>query len=314
MKYRLPVLYLIIYLIPVQIYSLPDTLIHHGVATWYYDADVTEPACGFEWPPDGSYYCAMTTPDLHTDGDSALACGAYVHIESEEDTIECPVVDECPWPQWCDDEQLDLSPWAFMALVADTSVGVIDITWWYIPGPMSDPIKYYFQKGSNEWWLSLQVRNHNQAIQSLEIKSGGSSWENLQRTGYNFFIADNGAGDGPFDIRVTATTGEVLTDSDIPLSPENEVPGLKNFSQTGIKGSSMKHGFTGPLYTMGAEKIFMVYGRQFKIPSTCFGNPNLLEIYSLQGKLITQIPVEKSHIVTLPKKYAKSMLIVRTTP
>ena len=151
-------------LLPSHSYCLPDTLIHHGVATWYYDANVTEPACGFEWPSDGSFYCAMNTPDLHTNGDSALACGAYIHVESEESSIECPVIDECPWPQWCDDEQVDFSPWAFMALVADTSVGVIDITWWFIQGPMNDPVKYYFREGSNEWWISLQVRNHKQAI------------------------------------------------------------------------------------------------------------------------------------------------------
>jgi len=314
MKLGLPFSFFIICFFTLQIYSLPDTLIHNGIATWYYDANVTEPACGFVWPSNGSYYCAMNTPDLHTNEDSALACGAYIHVESEESSIECPVIDECPWPQWCDDEQVDFSPWAFMALVADTSVGVIDITWWYVQGPMNDPLKYYFQKGSDEWWLSLQVRNHKQAIQSLEIKSGGSSWIKLRRTGYNFFIADNGAGNGPFDIRLTATTGEVITDIGIPLSPDNEVQGSKNFTETSIKGSAMKQGFTGMVNSKGAEKVFMAYGSNFKIPSACFGNNSILEIYSIQGKLIIKVPVEKSHIVELPKRFAQSMLVVRAKP
>ncbi len=310
MRWYLPAFFPYIFLIAVQTCPVPDSLVHQGVATWYYDADVTQPACGFEWPSDGAYYCAINTPDLHTEGDSARACGAYVHVESDEASIECPVIDECPWPQWCDDEQIDFSPWAFMALVSDTTVGVIDITWWYISGTMSDPFVYYFQEGSNEYWLSLQIRNHTQAIKTLEIKSGGS-WHSLKRTSYNFFVIEDGAGNGPFEFRVTATTDEVITDSGVQLSPGNEVPGTKNFTQTAVNGSSMKHGFTGPVKTHGIDKVFMVYGRTFKVPSSCFATAEKLEIYSLQGKLITSISVEKSHIVELPESFAQRMWIVR---
>lgn len=297
-----------------QIFALPDTLIHEGIATWYYDENETTPACSFDWPDDG-IYCALNTIDLHTNDDTALACGSFVHIKyidtlGNVKEITCPVIDECPYPGACwDEDQLDLSITVFAEL-EDTIVGELEITWWFVEGEMTDPIIYHFHKDADSDWMAILVKNHRQAIKSLEMKLD-SSWISFNRQSYNYFIYVDGTGDGPFDIRVTATTGEVLEDNDIQFEAGSDVQGAKNFSTTSLKGSSLKNGFAGAVQNLGSKNIFKAFGRTFKIPSAFFGNNNTLELYTLQGKLIKTVPIEASHIVTLPKQYSNSMFIVR---
>jgi len=195
-----------------------DPVIHEGSATYYDFADGTG-ACGFDATAD-PMIGAMNAIDY----DAAGACGACAQIEGGDGEITIRVVDLCPE---CDEGWIDLSPGAFSEL-AELEVGVIPITWWYVPCELSGPIRYRFKEGSNQWWTAVQIRNHRNGIASVEARVGGE-WVDVPRTDYNYFVAESGLGEGPYDFRVTDVYGNVLEDTGIPHIEAGEVDGAAQF-------------------------------------------------------------------------------------
>lgn len=156
----------------------------------------------------------------HADYAGSAACGACVDISSSNGSVQVRITNECPE---CARGDIDLSEQAF-AKLAPISQGRIPISWTYVPcSDIKGPIVYHFKDGSNPYWAAIQIRNHVQPIAKLEVKQG-SSFISLRRESYNYFIADNGLGSGPYTIRVTDTNGYVIKDSGIGLSPFWDVP------------------------------------------------------------------------------------------
>ncbi|MEV0133118.1 expansin EXLX1 family cellulose-binding protein [Dactylosporangium sp. NPDC050688] len=145
---------------------------------------------------------------------AGAACGGYLDVKGPKGTVRVKVTDRCPE---CTPGHLDLSRQAF-AKIGDPVAGVIKVTYSKVvnppvPGPMTVRVK----EGSSRYWLALRLDNTGNPLSSVEIQSGGG-WKALSHTDYNYWIAQNGAGTGPFTIRATDTAGRRTTLSGVTLA------------------------------------------------------------------------------------------------
>jgi expansin (peptidoglycan-binding protein) len=181
----------------------------HGVATWYRTDGGG--ACGFN--PGGD---PMTVAMNWSDYEGSKACGAYILVRAAGGaTVTVMVNNECPAP--CRVHQLDLSPQAF-AKLADPNTGQLDVTWQLLSQPLSGPLSVRYKVGSSQYWCMIQVINHRNPVATLEV-GGGSSWRQLSRTSYNYFVSPNGSGCGG-PLRITDIYGQRLVVSALPVRPD----------------------------------------------------------------------------------------------
>jgi expansin (peptidoglycan-binding protein) len=149
------------------------------------------------------------------DYENSQACGAYLAVTGPTGkTITIKVVDRCPE---CPPGAIDLSKEAFTKL-APASTGQITIKWKLLSPALSSPVSYNYKSGSSKYWCGIQVRNHRNPVRSLALKVG-SSWKNIPRLDYNYFVSANGSGCGSA-IRITDIYGHQLTDTGIGISPD----------------------------------------------------------------------------------------------
>lgn len=194
---------------------------YRGVATAY-EAGDGNGACLFG-PSDDLMIAAMN----HTDYESARACGAYVRVRAANGaSITVRIVNECPLP--CEPGQLDLSQQAF-AKLADLSVGRIPITWKLLSPAESGTISIRYKGGSSQWWCGIQAIGHRNPVAALEVRTA-NGWRKLQRTDYNYFLAEDGNGCGRA-IRITDIYGERLTIDGIALRPDVVQPTRVQFAR-----------------------------------------------------------------------------------
>jgi expansin (peptidoglycan-binding protein) len=145
---------------------------------------------------------------------AGAACGGYLDVTGPKGTVRVKVTDRCPE---CAAGHLDLSKQAF-AKIGDPVAGVIKVTYSKVtsppvPGPMTVRVK----EGSSRYWLALRLDNTGNPLSGVELQSGGG-WKALSHTDYNYWIAQSGAGTGPFTIRTTDTAGRRTTLSGVTLS------------------------------------------------------------------------------------------------
>lgn len=173
----------------------------------YYDADGTG-NCSFDATSD-LMVAAMNAADY----DHAAWCGACVAVSGPQGEVTVRIVDQCPG---CAEGDLDLSREAF-ALIAPLSAGRVPITWRPVPCDVAGPIAYQFKDGSNPYWTAIQIRNHRYAIATLEARDAAGAYVPITRADYNYFVASDGLGPGPYTLRVTDTRANVLEDTGIAL-------------------------------------------------------------------------------------------------
>jgi expansin (peptidoglycan-binding protein) len=180
---------------------------YSGTATFYELGDGVG-NCSYSAPAD-RLYVALGDSEY---ADSA-ACGAYLSVSGPRGSVRVQVIDRCPE---CQAGHLDLSTEAFRA-IADPVQGVVGITFRLAAGPGRTP-GFRVKDGSNPYWLAIQPVDAGRAVTRLEVRTG-SGWQALTRTSYNYFVAESGAGPGPFTLRLTDSTGRQVTSSGITLSP-----------------------------------------------------------------------------------------------
>ncbi|MEU9135065.1 expansin EXLX1 family cellulose-binding protein [Streptomyces sp. NPDC048404] len=174
---------------------------YRGVATTY-DAGTGDGACSYG-PSDDLMTAAMN----HTDYETSKACGAYVLVRASGGaTVTVRITNECP--TGCAPGQLDLSAQAF-ARLANPAAGRIPITWKLLSPGDAGTLSLRYKTGSSRYWCALQVIGHRNPVARLELRAGGG-WRRLPRTGYNYFLAEDGGGCGG-TIRITDIYGERLT-------------------------------------------------------------------------------------------------------
>ncbi|MEU9344531.1 expansin EXLX1 family cellulose-binding protein [Streptomyces sp. NPDC048278] len=183
---------------------------YQGVATSY-DVGNGDGACSYG-PTSDVMTAAMNTADYET----AKACGAYVSVRAASGTaITVRITNECPAP--CAPGQLDLSQQAF-AKLAPLSAGRIAITWSLLSPATSETVSIRYKTGSTQYWCGIQAIGHRNPLARLEVRTG-SGWLALTRTGYNYFLSEQGTGCG-HDIRLTDIYGEQLTVPALAVRPD----------------------------------------------------------------------------------------------
>jgi len=90
--------------------------------------------------------------------------------------------------------------------------GVWGIVWQAVPCPVTSNILYTFKSGSSASWMGLQASNTRYPVYTFEIQTGGA-WLSLPRQSYNYFVESVPNVVAPFQIRLTAITGEQLIDT-----------------------------------------------------------------------------------------------------
>jgi expansin (peptidoglycan-binding protein) len=189
-----------------------------GEAT-YYDADGSG-NCSFEAGGD-LMVAAMNAADY----DHAAWCGSCVAVSGPSGEVVVRIVDQCPG---CAEGDLDLSREAF-AKIAALSAGRVSITWRPAACDVSGPIAYHFKDGSNAFWTAIQIRNHRYAISTVEARDAAGTYTEIDRADYNYFVASQGLGAGPYTFRVTDTRANVLEDSAIALGDSVSRTGAAQF-------------------------------------------------------------------------------------
>ncbi|WP_234541586.1 expansin EXLX1 family cellulose-binding protein [Streptomyces shenzhenensis] len=183
---------------------------YQGVATSY-DVGNGDGACSYG-PTSDVMTAAMNTADYET----AKACGAYVSVRAASGTsITVRITNECPAP--CAAGQLDLSHQAF-AKLAPLSAGRIAITWRLLSPATSDTVSIRYKTGSSRYWCGVQAIGHRNPLARLEVRTSGG-WLALTRTGYNYFLSEQGTGCGG-EIRLTDIYGQQLTVPALAVRPD----------------------------------------------------------------------------------------------
>lgn len=162
--------------------------------------------CSFDASPDDLMVAAMNEAD-HA---GSAACGEFVAATGPRGSVTVRIVDRCPE---CKSGDIDFSAEAF-ASIADPAAGRVPITWQVVAGDLGGPVSYRFKEGSTRFWTAIQVRNHRLPIAALAIRPAGTAdWIEVARTGYNYFVHPDEIPAGGLQVRVTAGTGAVLTDT-----------------------------------------------------------------------------------------------------
>lgn len=190
-----------------------------GEAT-YYTANGTG-NCSFDASPTDLMVAAINGVDY----DHAALCGACLAVTGPAGEVVVRVVDQCPG---CGKGDLDLSKEAF-AKVSPLSAGRVAITWHEVACDVQGPVQYQFKSGSNAYWTAIQIRNHRFPIAKLEARDTAAGWKEITRADYNFFVASDGLGAGPYALRITDTRGRALEDPAIELGAAVTRPGAAQF-------------------------------------------------------------------------------------
>ncbi|MEV6932512.1 expansin EXLX1 family cellulose-binding protein [Dactylosporangium sp. NPDC051485] len=163
------------------------------------------------------------------------ACGGYLDVKGPKGTVRVKVVDRCPE---CAAGHLDLSRQAF-AKIGNVSDGIIAVSYSQVVNPaVPGPVTVRVKEGASRYWLALRFDNTGNPVAQAEVRSG-DGWKALARTDYNYWIAESGAGNGPFTVRVTDTQGRQTTLNGVALSPGVvQRPGATASPRTSAPGRS----------------------------------------------------------------------------
>jgi hypothetical protein len=131
-------------------------------------------------------------------------------------SVTVQVIDQCPE---CATGHIDLSEPAFAEL-APLGAGLINVRYQYLADPpLPGPITMEVKQGSSQYWLALLADNTGNPLASVQVETSSGGWVNLARANYNYWIAQSGAGSGPFTVRLTDTQGHTVTVRNVALNP-----------------------------------------------------------------------------------------------
>jgi expansin (peptidoglycan-binding protein) len=143
-------------------------------------------------------------------------CGGVLDVTGPKGTARVMVTDQCPE---CEPGHLDLSQDAF-AKLGDLSAGIIPISYEAVADPpLPGPLAIRVKEGSSIWWTAFLVINHGNPLASVELKRPDGSWLALERTPYNQWLKQDGAGEAPYSLRITDLQGHRVVVNGIALEP-----------------------------------------------------------------------------------------------
>jgi expansin (peptidoglycan-binding protein) len=182
-----------------------------GIATHYVLAGL--PNCSYPTPPANGLFVALSPSEY----DSAAACGGYMTVTGPNgSSVTVQVIDQCPD---CATGHIDLSEPAFAEL-APLGAGLINVRYQDLADPaLPGPVTMEVKQGSSQYWLALLAGNTGNPLASVQVETASGGWINLARANYNYWIAQSGAGSGPFTVRLTDIQGHTVTVRNIALDP-----------------------------------------------------------------------------------------------
>jgi expansin len=181
-----------------------------GIATHYVLSGL--PNCSYPSPPANNFFVALSPSEYN----SAAACGGYLTVTGPDGSVTVQVVDQCPE---CATGHIDLSEPAF-AQLSPLGAGLINVHYEYLADPaLPGPITMEVKSGSSQYWLALLADNTGNPLASVQVETASGGWISLARANYNYWIAQSGAGSGPFTVRLTDTQGNQVTVHDVALDP-----------------------------------------------------------------------------------------------
>ncbi|OCK95236.1 carbohydrate-binding module family 63 protein [Cenococcum geophilum 1.58] len=196
-----------------------------GQAT-YYGGNISGGTCSFSTYslPSGIFGTALSDSNW----DNAGNCGACIQVTGPSgNSIKAMVVDECPG---CGTNHLDLFPDAFSAL-ANPTLGIINVSWDIVPCGITSPLRLRNKEGTSRYWFAMQVINANIPVAKLEVSTdGGATWQATTRQNYNFFVGASGFGTDTVNVKVTSSTGKVITVNSVGVASGTEVTASGNFA------------------------------------------------------------------------------------
>ena len=181
-----------------------------GTATHYVLAGL--PNCSYPSPPANNLFVALSPSEY----DGAAACGGYLTVTGPDGSVTVQVIDQCPE---CAAGHIDLSEAAFAEL-APLGAGLINVHYQHLTDPpLPGPITMEVKSGSSQYWLALLAGNTGNPLASVQVETGSGGWLGLERASYNYWIAQSGAGSGPFTVRLTDIEGNQVTLHNVALDP-----------------------------------------------------------------------------------------------
>jgi len=207
----------------------PDTMQRSGHIT-HYTLATSMVACHYPTSTLPQYYGAMNEYDWN----NSAVCGACVEITNSQNQqkVTVQITDECPYKgneQWCfqGSHHIDLNPAAAGAVGASNNNPAV--TWKFVPcTSTTGNLKYYFDKGSQQYYLAVTPMNARNVVAKMEVKVNGAYTE-LSHTNYNTYELKSGAGTGALTFRLTDIYNHVITDTAM-LSADKIVDGTKQFA------------------------------------------------------------------------------------
>lgn len=194
----------------------------NGKVTWY-DANGTG-ACSYDYANPSTLLIAAAR-----DWNGAAVCGNCLEIVANGKKVVVKIQDRCPD---CGEKSFDLSQYAFSQL-ATPSTGVVNACWTWVSCDVTGGIQYWIKEGSSQWWFQIMIANQRVPVAKLEVKgTGQSTFTNLPKTDYNYFNGEvMGTVTLPITVRVTATNGEVITDTISNLASGGSVMKIQSTKQ-----------------------------------------------------------------------------------
>jgi expansin (peptidoglycan-binding protein) len=181
-----------------------------GAATHYVLTSL--PNCSYPSPPANDRFVALSPSEY----DGAAACGGYLTVTGPDGSVTVQVIDQCPE---CAAGHIDLSEPAFAEL-APLSAGLINVHYQFLADPrLPGPITMEVKSGSSQYWLALLADNTGNPLASVQVETASGGWLSLARANYNYWVAQSGAGTGPFTVRLTDVEGNSVTVHDVALDP-----------------------------------------------------------------------------------------------
>ena len=181
-----------------------------GIATHYVLAGL--PNCSYPSPPANGLFVAMPPGEYA----SAAGCGGYLEVHGPDGSVRVEVIDQCPE---CGAGHIDLSQAAFSA-IEPAGPGLINVTYEHLVNPpLPGPLSLRVKEGSSQYWLALLAMTTGNPLATVAVEGESGGWHELVRASYNYWVAQSGAGTGPFTVRLTDIAGHVVTVHGITLSP-----------------------------------------------------------------------------------------------
>jgi expansin (peptidoglycan-binding protein) len=171
--------------------------------------------CSF--PPEviaDNMYTAVPPDDYQDSG----GCGSYLDVTGPKGKqVRVLIVDRC---FECESNHLDMSPESFRA-ISEQDSAVQQLSYTPVLDPvLPGPIAIKVQNGATDHWVGFLVMNHGNPLTSVEYLNADGAWQGLTRSNYNYWQKEDGAGPGPFTLRLTDATGRQVVVDGIELTPD----------------------------------------------------------------------------------------------